>query len=89
MVTIFALIPGMPFWPFITMAAIIGFIYIRIKDNDRETAEIAAREEAEQEEAQQEEKVEDLIASDRIGVEIGYRLIPLVDKERGGTFLNA
>ncbi|MFM2091605.1 MAG: flagellar biosynthesis protein FlhA, partial [Planctomycetota bacterium] len=38
--------------------------------------------------AKTEEKPEDLLGADRIGVEIGYRLIPLVDKERGGTLLD-
>jgi len=35
-----------------------------------------------------EEKPEDILPSDRLGVEIGYRLIPLVDKDRGGQLLD-
>ena len=61
-------------------------VHLRIKDNDQESqAEIAAKAEAGNTRSRTRKKVEDLIASDRIGVEIGYRLIRLVDKERGGT----
>jgi flagellar biosynthesis protein FlhA len=53
-----------------------------------EEAAKAMESQREEEQEQAEEKVEDLLAGDRIGVEIGYRLIPLVDKERGGDLLD-
>ncbi|MFW5699079.1 MAG: FHIPEP family type III secretion protein, partial [Planctomycetota bacterium] len=67
-------------------ATVLFMFYNQLKDHEREEAEVAAQEQAREEEPP-EQKVEDLLTSDRIGVEIGYRLIPLVDKQRGGALL--
>ncbi len=81
-----AVVPGMPFLPFVIIATVLFVLYNQLKDHEREEAEAAAQEQAREEEPP-EQKVEDLLTSDRIGVEIGYRLIPLVDKQRGGALL--
>jgi flagellar biosynthesis protein FlhA len=79
-------VPGMPLIPFALIAAVVFFLYTRLKNNDQEKQAIAAT--AKEVAPKAEEKVEDLLASDRLGVEIGYKLIALVDKERGGTLLD-
>jgi flagellar biosynthesis protein FlhA len=87
MVLSFGLVPGMPILPFGVISAALFALYRQVRNIDQEKSAVAAK--AKQDaEPKPEEKVEDLIASDRLGVEIGYRLIPLVDKDRGGTLLD-
>ena len=86
MVLVMGLIPGMPLLPFAAISALLFFVWSLVRNVETERAVNVAT--AKQETAKPEEKVEDLIAGDRLGVEIGYRLIPLVDKERGGTLLD-
>jgi flagellar biosynthesis protein FlhA len=86
MVLFLGLIPGMPFFAFALLAGGMFAIWRMVKDNDQEIAQVEAKKE-EEAEKRPEEKVEDMLTCDRMGVEIGYRLIPLVDKARGGTLL--
>ncbi len=86
MVLCLGLVPGMPMVPFAVIAISLFALYRKVRNLDQEKAAVAARSKQDSEK-KPEEKVEDLIASDRLGVEIGYRLIPLVDKDRGGTLL--
>jgi flagellar biosynthesis protein FlhA len=79
------MVPGMPFLPFAAISGLLWFLYRKVHNVEGEQAEIDKQEPDAA--PKTEEKVEDLVAADRIGVEIGYRLIPLVDKERGGTLL--
>jgi len=88
MILLFGLIPGMPLLPFAMLSAILFAIWRLVKDNDQERAVIDAKEEQAVSDKKPEEKVEDLLTGDRVGVEIGYRLIPLVDKDRGGALLD-
>src|SRR5476649_635791 len=76
------LIPGMPNLVFIMLAAVLGgagYLLSRINA----TAEAAAPAAAEQEEA----SWQDIMPVDTLGLEVGYRLIPLVDKTQGGELL--
>lgn len=88
MILFLGLIPGMPFLPFALLSAGLFTVWRLVKDNDQERAVIDAKEEQAVAEKKPEEKVEDLLTGDRVGVEIGYRLIPLVDKDRGGALLD-
>jgi flagellar biosynthesis protein FlhA len=89
MVLFLGLVPGMPILPFAILSAILFTIWRLVKDTEQEKAVIdAKKEQAAADTKKPEEKVEDLLAGDRVGVEIGYRLIPLVDKDRGGTLLD-
>ncbi len=87
LVLVMGLLPGMPFIFFAFLAAVLFGLGWAMRNVEADTA--AAKAKAEVEAAPKaEEKVEDLITADRIGVEIGYRLIPLVDVARGGTLLD-
>jgi len=90
------LIPGMPNLVFLLLAgALIGSGYLlakRAKDAPQREAEAAAEEattnankaaSAETEEA----TWQDIMPVDTLGLEVGYRLIPLVDKTQGGELL--
>ncbi len=87
MVLFLGMIPGMPLFPFALLSGGMFAVWRVVKDNDKEKAVNDAKGE-QAAEKKPEEKVEDLLAGDRLGVEIGYRLIPLVDKDRGGTLLD-
>ena len=86
MVLCLGLVPGMPLFTFILIAAGLLSIWRLVRHNEEEKASIADKSQQEAEK-RPEEKVEDMLVCDRLGVEIGYRLIPLVDKDRGGTLL--
>ncbi len=95
------LIPGMPNLVFILLAsALIGSGYM-LQKQAKEKAEVAAAREAAgpgggggaaaaagQAAPEQEEATwQDVLAVDTLGLEVGYRLIPLVDKTQGGELL--
>ena len=94
------LIPGMPNLVFLLLStALIGSGYL-LQKQAREKAEAAAAKEAggpgggaagaagAQAAPEQEEATwGDVLAVDTLGLEVGYRLIPLVDKTQGGELL--
>ncbi len=86
MIMFLGLIPGMPVLPFAILSIGLFVLYRQVRNVDQEKSAHAAKARHEADK-KPEEKVEDLLTNDRLGVEIGYRLIPLVDKERGGTLL--
>jgi flagellar biosynthesis protein FlhA len=84
----FGLIPGLPHVPFIILSLIIaGSVYLlsrqAVSAREKEIEEI----EKEQVETGP-EPVEHLLAIDPLELEVGYGLIPLVDKKQGGQFLD-
>lgn len=92
--TIMALIPGLPTIPFLVFSAFtaIGghFMGKRVTDyDDKEALEKETQAEtAEAEEEPQGMNGEELFILDRLELEIGYGLIPLVDDKRGGDLLS-
>ena len=83
------LIPGMPHIAFILLAAILaGGGYLLTKKS--QVAAPAASETAETQTApteMEEATWQDILPVDTLGLEVGYRLIPLVDKTQGGELL--
>ncbi|KQQ33456.1 flagellar biosynthesis protein FlhA [Duganella sp. Leaf126] len=93
------LIPGMPNVMFLTIGgAILGAGYMMSR-KDKATGGPAGRAAAEAEAAavaaaaappapeQEEASWQDVMPVDTLGLEVGYRLIPLVDKNQGGELL--
>jgi flagellar biosynthesis protein FlhA len=83
----FAITPGLPILPFLTLGIIAGII-------GRITAK-AMREEKELKEAEEaaktrrpEERIADYLYLDPLEIEIGYGLIPVVDTNQGGDLLD-
>jgi flagellar biosynthesis protein FlhA len=81
------LIPGLPKFPFLLLAAVMGVIaYGGFKESRRSAAPAAAA--APTAAAAGPEKVEKLLALDPLELEVGYSLIPLVDPGQGGDLLD-
>ncbi len=89
-------IPGMPHVAFLSLALVAGVIawFIKQRGVREEAVQVAEVEEQHQQAQQQAQSAEpavlgwdDVQPVDAIGLEVGYRLIPLVDKTQGGELL--
>lgn len=88
--TLLALVPGLPGVPFFSLAAIcllIGFT-LRISDKSTEQTKIIQQEEQEKDEVRKPENIVSLLQVDPMELEIGYSLIPMVDAAQGGDLLD-
>ncbi|RJY18256.1 flagellar biosynthesis protein FlhA [Parashewanella spongiae] len=89
---IMGLVPGMPHIAFLSFAAMTGgaayYIYRRNKQKKAESLALAKAEPVDKLDKEQKElSWDDVRHVDTIGLEVGYRLIPLVDKSQGGELL--
>ncbi len=81
-------IPGMPHFAFLLLAAILaGMAYIIDEQKKTADAEPVVEEKVEVISGAEEATWDDVTPVDLIGLEVGYRLIPLVDKAQGGDLL--
>lgn len=90
------IVPGMPTIPFLTIGMLTGvFAYYKMNDKKKQEAEEIKKQE---ETAKQEkmgkrkkkatrESVLELLAVETIEIEVGYRLVPLLNVEQGGDLL--
>ena len=84
------MIPGMPNFAFLSLAALGGgaaYLQSRKKQEEevRQKQELVAPEAPTQE--VKELSWDDVVPVDTVGLEVGYRLIPLVDKSQGGQLM--
>ncbi|MCC5450452.1 flagellar biosynthesis protein FlhA [Rheinheimera sp. UJ51] len=92
--TLMGIVPGMPHFSFLSLAALLGGVawYIKKLATEKATAlqPRAATAGQPKPEAQTVKEIgwDDVHGVDTIGLEVGYRLIPLVDKAQGGELLN-
>jgi flagellar biosynthesis protein FlhA len=86
----FGLIPGLPHLPFILLSLLIGgSIYLMSRRKEALRAkEIEIRNKEKGKVEVGPEPVEHLLLVDPLQLEVGYGLIPLVDREQGGEFLD-
>jgi flagellar biosynthesis protein FlhA len=92
LLAIMGLIPGMPNLAFLLMAAGCGWAAYLLRKHQKEAAEEAASEPAPAplpppQIDNRELTWDDVQPVDLIGLEVGYRLVPLVDKAQGGDLL--
>ncbi|MHC4944478.1 MAG: flagellar biosynthesis protein FlhA [Planctomycetota bacterium] len=84
----FAVMPGLPALPFLCISAALGIFYMTVRGNqsgaDRGQAESQAIEDAAPTETS---SLERILQVDRMSIEIGYRLIYLVDPDKDGALL--
>lgn len=91
---IMGLIPGMPHFSFLTLGALAagGAYFIANRQRIKVEEEQAAEEQKAQLPALQRPETrelgwDDVTPVDMVGLEVGYRLIPLVDRSQGGQLL--
>lgn len=83
---IFALIPGLPFFPFLILSFAVGFSAYML-DRKKKTEEEAIVEEPVEAPLEVEENYEELLNVDLLELEVGYGLIPFVDAAQDGELL--
>lgn len=88
---VMGIVPGMPHFAFLSLAVAAGaatyFIDKRQKQKAKEPALPAKADEGAEPSSQRELSWDDVQPVDIIGLEVGYRLIPLVDRDQGGELL--
>lgn len=84
-IALFGIVPGIPTIPFLLIALLFwGLTYILRREEKAKTEVTAEQTAAQEPEGYRPENVLSLLAVDPMEVEIGYSLIPLVDKAQGG-----
>ncbi|HKL76280.1 MAG TPA: flagellar biosynthesis protein FlhA, partial [Halanaerobiales bacterium] len=91
--SVLAVVPGLPFFPFLILALIIGSLgFVLYREEAQEKEEAEKKEEAEEEISREKtpetEELTNLIQVDQMEVEVGYNLISLVLPEQGGDFMD-
>jgi flagellar biosynthesis protein FlhA len=82
------LIPGMPKTPFFLMAALMGCLAWNLKRMPESDVAADGQTAADEAEVKQPENVASLLQVEPMELEIGYRLIPLVDPGQGGDLFD-
>lgn len=81
-------IPGMPHMAFLLLAGVLaGMAYVINEQKKVKEAEPVVEEKVEPATETEEASWDDVTPVDIVGLEVGYRLIPLVDKAQGGDLL--
>jgi flagellar biosynthesis protein FlhA len=81
-------IPGMPWFVFLLLAAACGYAAYWLAQQERaRAAQAQAAPAAAEPVPSQEASWDDIVPVDVLGLEVGYRLIPLVDKSQDGELL--
>lgn len=81
------LIPGMPHFAFLGLALLFAGTAFIVGNNKNKAAEPIIEESLEVSTETAEATWDDVLPVDLIGLEVGYRLIPLVDNAQGGDLL--
>ena len=84
----FALIPGLPFLPFLILAAILFGLAYFIQKQQQAISDPKSDQEETGEVQEQEENYEQLLSVDLLELEVGYGLIRFVDAAQDGELLN-
>jgi flagellar biosynthesis protein FlhA len=85
---LFAIIPGMPFLPFVLLSISLGFLAFHLDKKQKAVDEEKVEEKPAQAPAKKEENYEEMLHVDLLQLEVGYGLIPFVDSAQDGELLN-
>ncbi|MDR2343553.1 MAG: flagellar biosynthesis protein FlhA [Spirochaetaceae bacterium] len=86
---IFALIPGFPWYVLVPMSLLLGFFAFRLNRDQRRghTAADASGAEAARKQKEETGEIPPIVPLDPLSLELGYGLVPLVDKDKGAELL--
>ena len=84
---VFALIPGLPFVPFLLLAIAMAALAYHL-DKAKQVVEAVVEEQPQQAPTRKEENYEEMLHVDLLQLEVGYGLIPFVDSAQDGELLN-
>ena len=84
--TFLALIPGLPKFAFLSVAAVLAFAAYTVRQQDVQKEAAAAAEDAAA--PPPPDGADAVTGVDALSVEVGYALVGLVDEKQGGTLLN-
>lgn len=87
--TFFALVPGLPFIPFMALGISTGLLSVAVANRTSE-AEVAEEKKATEQAGPapgSTEEVKTLLGVDLLELEVGYELVPLVDASSGGDLI--
>jgi flagellar biosynthesis protein FlhA len=86
---VLGVIPGMPWFVFLLFAALSGYLawWLHQRNQQPAVVEKTPEQAAADAPAPQEASWDDVVPLDVLGLEVGYRLIPLVDKGQDGELL--
>lgn len=87
-IAFFGLMPGMPKFPFFLMASLVGGLAYALKQMQVEAEKAVPVKDDLEEEVKKPENVVSLLQVETMELEIGYRLIPLVDPSQGGDLFD-
>jgi flagellar biosynthesis protein FlhA len=82
-----AVIPGMPFLPFVMMALGFGMLANRMKKKEVVRVAEEAKVKELEKDKKEPEKIENLLGIDMLELEVGYGLVNLVDNDKNGDLL--
>jgi flagellar biosynthesis protein FlhA len=83
----FALMPGLPTLPFMTLSLLAGGLAYVLVQAKRVEAQTAQEQKIQEDKAAPREHITSLPPLDILAIEVGYGLIPLVDAEQNGELL--
>lgn len=84
---LFALIPGLPFIPFMVLSTLMGFAGYKLDQQKKSERDAIIEEEAAEPPPKTEENYQELLNVDLLELEVGYGLIPFVDSSQDGELL--
>ena len=90
--TMFALVPGLPFLPFMVLGVGTGLLALKSSAEETETKKIELEEERHENAPAlpppgSTEEVKTLLGVDLLELEVGYELVPMVDVSSGGDLI--
>ena len=87
---VFSIVPGLPKLPFMILAGFFGVLFLILRKSNKK---ILIEEEKEKEVKKSgknrnlKNPLKNCFMWDRMGIEVGYRLVPLVDPQKNGGIL--
>jgi flagellar biosynthesis protein FlhA len=83
---VFALIPGLPKFPFLAVGGLLSFVAYRVEQITKQEV-VEASKKVDEEKKTTPENLEDLLDLELIELEVGYGLVSLVDSDQNGDLL--